>query len=368
MKTKPVKDTLSRRLRALRIRDILITFLVLLIIGGLPGLITMSGKHVSLGIVIQNSWWFFSYWFVIALAVCLFSAYQKYRAYDQPIIKLSEASKEVASGDFSVYVDPTVIKSQNPYFVRMVDDFNVMVQELGSLETMKTDFVSSVSHELKTPLAVIQNYTAVLQSGKLNAAEQDNYLAEINHASRELATTVTNILLLNKLDNQGIVPKTVPYNLVEQLADILMSFEALLDELELDVEVTMSDRVLIDFDANMLAIVWRNLLSNALKFSNKKGKLSLRQTVTDSEIIVEMKDTGIGMDEQTLNHLFDKFYQADTSRAQQGNGLGLALAKRVVELADGTITATSTLGVGSTFTVYLPVRVKQSTTPTSNEL
>ncbi|OJG46669.1 hypothetical protein RV04_GL001097 [Enterococcus hermanniensis] len=202
-------------------------FLLLMLIGAVPGL--FYGGSFSIHTVLKNASWFLIYWFIIALVFSLVTSYQKYRSYDKPIAELSEASKKVAAGDFSVYIDPKIVQNRNPYFGRMIKDFNSMVQELGSVETLKTDFVSSVSHELKTPLAVIQNYAVVLRQQSISEKEREIYLAEIENASNDLAATVSNILLLNKLDNQGIVSKAQPFNLVEQLSEILISFESLLE-------------------------------------------------------------------------------------------------------------------------------------------
>lgn len=346
--------SIKKKFRKFSIRAFLSMFLLLMLIGAIPGL--FYGGHFSIDTVIKNASWFFTYWFVITLAFSLITTYQKYKSYDKPIAELSEATKKVALGDFSVFVDPKIVHNRNPYFKRMIKDFNSMVEELGSVETLKTDFVSSVSHELKTPLAVIQNYATVLKQDAISQQEKNDYLDEIINASSDLAVTVSNILLLNKLDNQGSISDAATFNLVEQLSDVLLSFENLLEEKNLEVHVELEDRAIVHFDANMLGIVWRNLLSNAIKFSDENGKLFLSQYSTNKEIIVSIRDSGIGMDQKTLSHLFDKFYQADTSRAQQGNGLGLALVKRVVELIDGSITYSSTLGEGTEFIVSIPLK------------
>jgi signal transduction histidine kinase len=347
-------SNLEKKSRVFSVQAFLSVFLILLLIGSIPGL--FYGHSFSLQVALKNAGWYFIYWFIVALAFSLTTTYQKYKSYDKPIAELSEATKKVAGGDFSVYVDPNQTTHKNPYFSRMITDFNAMVQELGSVETMKTDFVSSVSHELKTPLAVIQNYATLLKDDLLTEANKQIYLDEIIHASNDLAVTVSNILLLNKLDNQGMVKKNNPFNLVEQLSDMVISFESLIEEKNLDLTVEIEDRAMIDLDQNMLGIVWRNLLSNAIKFSDDFGQIELKQWSTEHALFVQVKDFGIGMDKQTLNHLFEKFYQADTSRSQQGNGLGLALVIRVLDLIGGTITCQSTLGEGSAFIVCLPLQ------------
>lgn len=328
------------------------TFVILLFIGAVPGLI--QGNEFSLAVAVENAGWYFIYWFVIAALVSVYSTVRKYRAYDRPIAALSEASKKVAAGDFSIYIDPNLTKKSNPYLARMTTDFNVMVKELGSLETLKSDLVSNVSHELKTPLAVIKNYAETLESAPLTEAEKKEHLEVIIKAADELTDTITNILLLNKLENQGIIPKSQPYNLVTELSEVILSFESLFDEKELRVQVELEDRALVDLDRNLLNLVWRNILANAIKFSHNQGEILIGQTSTSEHIIVEISDTGVGMDSHTLQHLFDKFYQGDSSRKQLGNGLGLALVKQVLELLQAEITCYSELGQGSRFIVKLP--------------
>lgn len=346
--------SLKKNILYFSIPSFISTFLILLFIGALPGLFYGSTSSLSLELVLENATWYFTYWFIVALTISFFSSYRKYKAYDKPIAQLSEATKKIASGDFSVFVDPNIAEGDNIYFTKMISDFNLMVKELGSVETLKSDFVSSVSHELKTPLAVIQNYASVLRYEELSEKEKDEYLEEIIKASNDLSVTVSNILLLNRLENQNTTMPGEPFDLIDQLASILMSLEPLLEEKKIEVHIDMEEEAVLFFDKNLIGLIWRNLLANAIKFSDYAGTLSLTQYSTKESVIVEIVDTGIGMDQQTLKHLFEKFYQADTSRAQLGNGLGLSLVNRVLELVDGSISCSSELEKGSTFTVTLP--------------
>lgn len=300
--------------------------------------------------------WYLLYWAIVTGLFCGLTAYQKQRAFDKPMRKLSEAAKRVAEGDFSVYVAPGHRADKLNYVDVMFQDFNKMVEELGSLETMKNDFIASVSHEIKTPLSVIQSYSTALQNEALPPEVRREYTETIVASSQKLASLVTNILKLSKIENQVISLNAEPYDLCRQLCDCALSFEEAWEKKNIEFMAELDDRVMIRADESLLEIVWNNLFSNAVKFTEPGGKIHLRQTSDEESVTVSITDTGCGMDEQTRKHVFDKFYQGDTSHYQEGNGLGLALAWKVVELEGGSITVDSTPGEGTVFTVYLPLQ------------
>ena len=235
----------------------------------------------------------------------------------------------------------------------MIRDLNAMITELGSIETLKTDFVSNVSHEIKTPLAVIQNYSSLLNAENLTEQERREYAGAISAATIRLNILITNVLRLSRLENQQIRPKSEQFDLGGQLTECLLGFENIWEEKEIEIEPDIEDDVLITSDRELLSIVWNNLLSNAFKFTEEGGTISVSLRTEDETAVVSVKDTGCGMPPETVRHVFDKFYQGDTSHSIQGNGLGLALVKRIVDIVGGEIRVESEPGEGSTFTVKL---------------
>ncbi len=265
--------------------------------------------------------------------------------------QIAEAAKRLVQGDFSVRIPPVNQLGADEKFNEIIDCFNTMAEELSGVETLRTDFVANVSHEMKTPLSVMQNYGTLLQAPGLTEEKRLEYAKGVTEGSRRLADMMTNILKLNRLEKQQIYPKTEEYDLGEQLCACLLNYESVWEDKGIEIETEITDDVKVNTDEELLSLVWNNLFSNAFKFTPEGGKVTVVLEATDEYAIVKVSDTGCGMTPEVGAHIFEKFYQGDTSHATQGNGLGLALVKRVVDILQGEIGVESSVGKGSTFIV-----------------
>ena len=271
---------------------------------------------------------------------------------ERPVKQITAAAEKIMQGDFSARVPP-IHGAGTDGFNQIGTAINKMAKELSGTETLRTDFIANVSHELKTPLAVMGNYATMLQRPGITEEEKNEYARAISEAARRLAQLITNILKLNKLENQQIFPQLKEYDLGEQLCESLLQFEDAWERKELNIETEIEEGVCIRSDAELLSLVWNNLISNAVKFTPEGGTIGVSLKTEGSSIVVSVSDTGCGMKSDTGMHIFEKFYQGDTSHATQGNGLGLALVKRVIDILNGEIGVQSVYGEGSTFTVKL---------------
>lgn len=296
--------------------------------------------------------WYLLYGLVVTGTLSLLMAYQKFKLLDMPMNRLSEAMEKVSQGDFSVHLSPLHKKEHRDYIDDLFDDFNRMVEELASIETLKTDFIADVSHEIKTPLAIIQNYITAMQEKDIPKEKKRQYMDAVVESTQRLTEMVSNILKLNKLENQKLLPAPKSYNLGRQLADCILSFEPLINQKDIEIQASIEENIIVCVDESFAEIIWNNILSNALKFTECKGKICITQwTENEHTIAVRISDNGCGMDEETKRHVFEKFYQGDSSHSTQGNGLGLALVMKAVTLINGTIQLESEPGKGTAFTV-----------------
>ena len=271
---------------------------------------------------------------------------------DRPVKTITDAAEKIMNGDFSVRVKP-MQSSGMEGFHQIGQSLNAMAEELSSVETLRTDFIANVSHEMKTPLAVMQNYATLLQSPDLSEEKRVESAGAITDASRRLADMMTNILKLNRLENQQIYPNLTTFDLGEQLCESLLQYESTWEKKGIEIEADVADGVLVCADAELLMLVWNNLFSNAFKFTKDRGRVTLTLTADERIATVRISDTGCGISPEVGRHIFEKFYQGDTSHATQSNGLGLALVKRVVDILAGEISVESTVGIGSTFTIKI---------------
>jgi len=272
---------------------------------------------------------------------------------DRPVKRISEAAERIIQGDFSVRIESQSKFATDEKFNEIIDCFNKMAQELNSVETLRTDFIANVSHEMKTPLAVMQNYGTLLQTPNLSDEERIEYARGITEGSKRLANMMTNILKLNRLENQQIYPQVVEYDLGEQLCEAILQYEHIWEKENIELQTDLAENVIIKADAELLNLVWNNLLSNAFKFTPTGGTVTISLAADVNSAVVTIKDSGCGMTQEVLEHIFEKFYQGDTSHATQGNGLGLALVKRVIDIVEGDIQVKSLPNQGTSFIITL---------------
>lgn len=265
----------------------------------------------------------------------------------KPIQELERATTEITKGNFDIQVSP----SKNSELETLIENFNKMARELKNNETLKSDFISNVSHEFKTPLAIIQSTTEALQGDYLDKKTREEYQEILNKNVSKLTNLTSNILSLSKIGNQEIVPNKVEFLLDEQIRHCILSLEPEWQKKNVEFDLTLPETLFYG-SQELLSQVWYNLISNAIKFSNEKGKISIMLTSNEA-VVVRITDNGIGMSEQTLKRIFDKFYQADGSRSKEGNGLGLALVSRILKISDGEIKVSSKENQGTTFVVTL---------------
>lgn len=289
---------------------------------------------------------------LIAVIFTLVDHIRRKISVDRPVKIITDATEKFMKGDFSVRISP-MQGAGSEGFNQIIIAINSMAQELSGIETLRTDFVSNVSHEMKTPLSVMQNYGTLLQGAELSQEKRIEYAKGVTDASRRMADMMTNILKLNRLENQQIFPKMEVFDLGEQLCECLLQYESVWEKANIEIETDIADDVKVKADAELLSLVWNNLFSNAFKFTEAGGTVSVSLAATSHHAIVKVRDTGCGMTPEIGAHIFEKFYQGDTSHSTQGNGLGLALVKRVVDIMQGEINVESTVGKGTTFTVKI---------------
>lgn len=324
-------------------------------------LLLTSGIHVGILIGMERAGWapivqthvMVFYWIGAAALLTWIVRLRMKTVYDTPMQEISAATKKVAHGDFTVRISPLHDEDHEDYLDFMIHDLNAMIEELGSIETLKTDFVSNVSHEIKTPISVIQNYARLLESDSLTVEDRREYANTISNAAMRLNTLITNILRLNRLENQKLQPVEEEFDLSAQLTECLLAFEQVWEEKGIEIEPQIEDGITVCSDKELLSVVWNNLLSNAFKFTENGGMVGVNLSQDDEYVSVSVSDTGCGISEDAQRHIFDKFYQGDTSHATQGNGLGLTLVKRIIDIIGGEIFVTSVFGEGTNFTVKL---------------
>ncbi len=271
-----------------------------------------------------------------------------------PLGEMINATERIAKGDFKVNIQETFAEKSD--FGKLQRSFNHMAAELDGIEMFRKDFINNFSHEFKTPIVSLQGFAHQLQAGGLTPEEEREYIRIIAAESDRLAKMATNILLLSKLENQAIVTDQTEFYLDEQIRTCVLLLEKQWTDKDIELNIDL-DEVKYCFNEDMLSHVWLNLLSNAFKFTPRGGIVSCSLTANDETVTVVIRDTGSGMSADVIRHIFEKFYQGDTSHTGDGNGIGLTIVGRIMELCGGQITVESQPGKGSSFTVKLPATV-----------
>lgn len=269
----------------------------------------------------------------------------------RPIKKMGEAFREVSEGNFEVRVpeDERIDEIRE-----IAKQFNAMTYDLSHIETLRTDFVANVSHEFKTPISSIEGYATLLQTPSLSEEKRLRYTQKILENSRRLSNLTSNILLLSKLENQEIVTDKKQFRLDEQIRKTILLLEDKWTKKNIEFNLDLPLQMYYGSE-KLLEQVWYNIIDNAIKHSSMGGLIEIRIKNEQFFVSVEIEDHGEGMTEDVMKHIFEKFYQGDSSRKEEGNGLGLALVKRIINICNGKISVQSALGCGSIFSVELPI-------------
>ena len=332
---------------SLRVKFFLICmmeFIAVVLLSELAGWLLRRWLGVTLSIPIFV--WAILFSIVVGGAITKFIT----RFFIDPITQLGKAMKEVADGNFQVTAQcRSRLKDVNDIY----DSFNSMVRELSTTETLQTDFISDVSHEFKTPINAIEGYASLLE-GEPSPEEQRAYVEKILFNTRRLSALTGNILLLSKLSNQSILPQKTQFRLDEQIRQAIVALEQMWSEKELGFEVELAETPFFGYES-LLLHVWTNLIGNAVKFSPKGGEIRIKMMRTEGAVVFTIEDDGPGIVPGDEEHIFTKFYQSESSHGMEGNGLGLALVRQIVEMSGGSVDVQNLEVGGCRFTVRLPL-------------
>ena len=294
---------------------------------------------------------------VLALIIAWFSLWVGAGHLTKPLIDVSNTVKQVAEGNFKVNIKRRDTTKCEYEYINEVDELaknvNKMVAELDGMDYMRKDFMSNVSHEIKTPIAAITGFTEILLDGSIDESERQEYLEVINKESMRISRLCENMLHMSRLDSQVIVANLQKIRLDEQLRKCIILLSEKWSNKEIDFSIDLEEvSILSDYD--MLQQVWINLIDNAIKYSRENCKIDISvKSFNDKSVVVSISDNGIGIEEGKLHRIFDKFYQCEESHKKSGSGLGLSISKRIVELLNGTIECKSKKDSGTTFEVTL---------------
>lgn len=269
----------------------------------------------------------------------------------KPISRLNKATNELSKGNYRVRVNYT----GNDEIARLNRSFNQMAQQLAKQEETRQQFISDVSHEFQTPLTAIQGFATILKNEELPLVQRQKYADIILFHSKRLSTLSKNMLQLTILDGEDVKLETSEFSLIEQLSRVIETQDnlALSKNIEIEFQLPKND-IRIEADESRLEQVWINLVNNAIKYTNENGVVTISVKKSSKEVEVTIEDTGVGMSKEAISHIFERFYRQDKSRSIEGNGLGLSIVKRIIDLHRGTIDVKSREDGGSKFIIRLP--------------
>lgn len=327
---------------------------------GFFGFLLVTGFNVSVAVVYYSKISYKENWqiaillivvIVINAALCsIIDIFRRKIMISKPLLEILNATTKITSGKFDIKFSKRKRTGSNEFYI-IQDNLIDMAEALSKSEILKTDFIANISHEIKTPLAIIKTYAKALENSNLTNEEKNKYIVSIINATNKLNNLITNVLKLNKLENQSVIIQKDKFNLSEKVIEQVLLFEQIIDDKKLNLTTDIKEDIYINADSSLIEIICNNLISNAIKFTNIGGDIHISLKKNDGLYELKIKDTGCGIDQESGKHIFDKFYQADTSHAKEGNGLGLALVKKVIDVIGGTIKVESELGIGTTFIV-----------------
>ncbi len=346
---------MKKRFKRRLIFNFFITFLGFFLFSGMTSTIsfllflesvTLPAEHIHK----FAPYTFFNLIFVSALFALLGTAW-KGLSVEKPVAEINEVLHRIKNGNLNTKLE------RRHYFSRystIVNNINLMASELSSLDSLKVSLMSNISHELKTPISAISNYATLLENTDIEPEKQIEYAKIIKDSSKKMTELISNVLKINQLENQQIPTDSKPYNLSEQLCECLLNFEDIWESKNIEIVTDIEEDIIVNSDPQLFGIVWNNLFSNAFKFTADGGTVTVNLSQGKKYAIVQVSDTGCGISDDQTELIFDKFYQCDTSRSSDGNGLGLALVKRIINITNSIIKVDSVINEGTTFTVKIP--------------